>query len=427
MMRFQSGNSYEPHAQPPLPPRAAALATDLALTNTAIAKDIIAEAIALATSAEWISDFLFRTTSRAEALALTTPLPLAHAFTASLSVASEPSAGGVFHSRLQSVFVPLFAVAEVTAGLCMDEVVRDEFPLAFATQPHLHLWRYIRDGRGTLLLFGENPDEAFSALEIMVIRSPTLRVHAQMRFDRNLFRTALDKCPRASLLPNLRAALSSCLVTEDRRTCPMCGIHPQGKCDCEWTFARPVHPLDLSKESYNMLPHIGHFDSSACFQMHTAGRTVLSLDFASNTSVFGGTNGTSSDEEMVSRMTRQFAQIRLSSLDSNPVNLLMPFGTSDDGDEQGTSTDVMDGSDGLWNDGQQLESDECDMTKEQERKAQIRREKNRASAARSNLKRKIQTEALRKELDSAKQQMEDMLTRERELRKENCRLRGLRT
>lgn len=90
-----------------------------------------------------------------------------------------------------------------------------------------------------------------------------------------------------------------------------------------------------------------------------------------------------------------------------------------EGNEGTGGQDEADGDrSGRWDKGGGVRSGSVD-------KAERRRQRNREAAAKSNLKRKLRNETLRRNLKQARDEVAALTQREKQLREENVKLRGL--
>lgn len=437
---------------------------------------VLTEVFALAVEAEWVWDFLFKTTPAAEAQMLNSPYQLGFSCVGDIlcSVAEESDAHGhAFDSETHArrFLMPVMNVGPLAAGIGVQEVIGTNND-ASVEGLRFEVMRVVRNVEtGTMLSISENPSVGLTSVEFLVHRSTVCRTRAFLRFDVNMFRAAVQSGRTNSLAQKLASALRFSEFDNEYRNCPLCCAPWDAKCSCAFAFLRPSHPLDFSGEAMNMASHVGPFSGSTTIRLF--GIDGINTESLICTSASSAT--VCSDSSATMLLVSRAMQDRLSLVPSYPSNVsglvaadshpqnsflgclaeaeqaekpepedeflsqclslseLLPVVElldidadaprypeetwgADHVDAEGLST----GSSGTGSpDGTGAEIDE------RKRRELIRREKNRESARRSNLKRKEHNARLRRDLANARKQSDTLLTRERCLRKENRRLRQL--
>lgn len=279
----------------------------------------------------WIFDFIFRADPAADISMLLAPVQRRHALAARIFFyATETSSkyAHTFDFNKEYVFysIPAFSVGPVTAGFCVEEIAAQTAkPSPDSGSQVLQCIRYVRDDTtGVFFHVCENQNSGVTEVDFLTHRSSTRQSRVRIKFDLRSLRSVL-RTPRGILHPpDIAASLIYLLVSEERRSCPICHGRVAGECDCRLPLLQPAHSLDFRHEVNNMSTYTGFFQGATVVRLCNAGHCVINATLQSG-SVFKGEMNT----ELIAKLRRLALKDRVSHLKARPKRAIASPSTSD--------------------------------------------------------------------------------------------------
>lgn len=279
----------------------------------------------------WIFDFIFRADPAADISMLLAPVQRRHALAARIFFyATETSSkyAHTFDFNKEYVFysIPAFSVGPVTAGFCVEQIAAETVkPSLDDDSQVLQCIRYVRDDtNGVFFHVCENHNSGVTEVDFLTHRSSTRQSRVRIKFDLHSLRSVL-RTPRGILHPpDISASLIYLLVSEERRSCPICHGRVAGECDCRLPLLQPAHSLDFRHEVNNMSTYTGFFQGATVVRLCNAGHCVINATLQSG-SVFKG----EMNSELIAKLRRLALKDRVSQLKTRPKRVLSSPSTSD--------------------------------------------------------------------------------------------------
>lgn len=222
--------------------------------------------------------------------------------------------------------IPAFSVGPVTAGFCVEEIAAQTAkPSLNNGSQLLQCIRYVRDDTtGVFFHVCENQNSGVTEVDFLTHRSSTRQSRVRIKFDLRSLRSVL-RTPRGILHPpDIAASLIYLLVSEERRSCPICHGRVAGECDCHLPLLQPAHSLDFRHEVNNMSTYTGFFQGATVVRLCNAGHCVINATLQSG-SVFKGEMNT----ELIAKLRRLALKDRVSHLKAYPKRAVASPSTSD--------------------------------------------------------------------------------------------------
>lgn len=347
------------------------------------------------------------------------------------------------------------------------------------------------DSRGVLMFYSEKPNTGLTEIECITHRSTRKRSRVCARFHTDTLRQNLQTKSGTLVPEELTDALKYLSVFSERRMCPVCVSGGVAECACVLPFKRPSHPLDFRNERSNMALHTGLYEGGCSVRLFSDMHPCVIANLVTHTVITGSLDKdviarlnryavqdrlamlkTSPTAGILSLGEPTCAEVSDSSVNAHNVteievwdkvlegagtglvpnapplnslalgeslmiatpNVIAPW-DEPRGDVRSFGTELSFREDEVSGTGSGGESKvdygkriaETRVVQGMVDKAERRRQRNREAAAKSNLKRKIRNETLRKNLKEVCKRAEELRERERVLRAENVRLRGLAT
>eukprot|EP00177_Eucheuma_denticulatum_P004051 GFKZ01007324.1.p1 GENE.GFKZ01007324.1~~GFKZ01007324.1.p1 ORF type:complete len:541 (+),score=48.63 GFKZ01007324.1:139-1623(+) len=428
----------------------------------------------------FVYDFIFAADLVADISILTSPVQIEHAIAAHISLSGTENTASFAHvfdfsTDLHFSAIPAFSVGAITLGFAtLEPTPTNGLPACLnplSTTPRVQCNRYVRDDdKGIFLMFSDNPHTGLTEIDCITHCSTRQRRRVCARFHTASLRSRLCT-PRGVLHPqDVVTALSYLSVATERRACLVCCKSDESECGCRLPFVRPAHPLDFRNERRNMRLHTGLYEGGSTVRLFSSALPFVITSLTTRSVIKG-----SLDREVIGRLNRFAVQDRMGRLRVSPFGGVVGLGGEEtvmdpftmqtpslsgwsfrDGvgglkdavsllvgsDESRESELSVKGGVKVGDDAGNEDMEVCeerdaggDGSQQSDKgagvaggmvdKAERRRQRNREAAAKSNLKRKIRNETLRRNLKQAKDEVEALTAREKQLREENVKLRGL--
>lgn len=368
-----------------------------------------------------------------------------------------------------SIIVPAFSNGSITVGvgtkrkkITTKGALPEVWPYGDGEiKEHL---RWVGDSsNGFHLVMRDHAESPFFQMEIFTFTALTRRRRSVFTFHKDKLTAVMSESfDDPQFIHKVHGCLAMIQVINESKDCQKCGVMLYPKCRCPLPTEDNTNPLDMQAMCTSMLSHFGSFQGVQEFYICTNSARVASAEMGSRFIV--------NLEENAEAVKQHFAWAindRMNQLKPTPKHVLMSkyekeqlFGymveNLDDDDEHRLVRkvpqikNVEDEGDAASEENAGSEDDTCHTTptlekntsnsgqeerrkgkddlgvsEERVKKMQIRREKNREAARKSNQKKKLLNDQLKAGLKESLSYMEELQVNEAELRVENSKLRRL--
>ncbi|CAN8066821.1 unnamed protein product [Agarophyton chilense] len=324
---------------------------------------------------------------------------------------------------------PAINVGSVALGYCSVQYLDGD------GRKHLHM-RYARDDTNGKLLAVSAPMVDIVELEMVTFHSTRRRTRVNARLDAFTFQQACETEQVEEVIKGLHAISSS----RQWRPCPVCGRNEamnlddegSGDCACALPLSMATEAFDFRNDRANMAFQAGRFYGDCVLRVLEEGavkveaRLVSQMWTRSTTDLtrlmggqlaYGGGGGNALTSESAATAALQWAvAAQPSGAGDHDMQAILTACSQ----AQTTSSPTLKIHSATIN-----KDGGATVMNERARKLELRKERNRMAAARSNAKRKERTDLLRDQLHDELQREHQLREREAELRRDNVSLRRL--
>eukprot|EP00177_Eucheuma_denticulatum_P000332 GFKZ01000569.1.p1 GENE.GFKZ01000569.1~~GFKZ01000569.1.p1 ORF type:complete len:484 (-),score=48.52 GFKZ01000569.1:898-2349(-) len=417
----------------------------------------------------WIRDFLFNA-DPTHLQVLSSPYSKQHAITYEIAVSryQPPIVAAPYGLAFDSsvVFIPAFSVDDISVGFGVDEKSytstqsynESESPrhVTNEVKRHIEQFRYVRDDRQGVLIMLYNHDE-YVEIEFSTHHNTRTRQRSTCRFNRGALMALLYANSEFMDDQSMLRATICIQFVDEFRMCPSCGAAPTISCGCSLSLVPPKHSLDFSNHVAQMMSHTGKYQGMVHICKFASGEQKCEVTLGSTINI-----KFSSAPNLVNRLTdhvlsrdapkwpyssqpsvvpapvprhQSEAVTSTSTLFQPVMNAPQPeiggiFPTAPMEDVEisrvmrvslpmQTSLEVKQETPVT-----RMTNEELEAQRQRDIKIERKRERNRASAHRSNMKKKRENDERKASLNILRQLETDLRAKERRLREENLRLRN---
>lgn len=233
--------------------------------------------IASALSERWVFNYIFKSDAIAGISLLTTPQQLQHATTCIRKTSAferSKNHAGIFNfeTREHSFYIPGHTIDGITTGLAVHErTMQRTLPLLPNSRNTVQYTRFVRHESGCIV---EVRLDACGDVHIShtTIRSPKRKSVVTLQLERPQL-THEDVANGFS--QRAIATITQISKTEYCRSCPVCGVEATTHCSCRILDSRPTHLMDYSKEAANMGVYAGRYEGDSVVEMFRGGEQEL--------------------------------------------------------------------------------------------------------------------------------------------------------
>lgn len=390
-----------------------------------------------------------------------------------------------FNTATSWLVMPAFSVGNISLGAVVENVSFSTNSEMFGSAPRTNYLYCARDdSNGDLLCVSEMIEGGLTKVSFISFADSVTITNIILLFNTAMFRRALEGDTSTLKIAALQRALTMSYETVKKRFCPICCASPACGCGCRLRLVQCKHPLDFQAFLSNGGLYMGNFTSATgrVTMYHndealTSGQMITTLsvepcktsglkaklthwaaqsrlsklrvnpsrlvlpatatdqnllsvdDLLLDQPAATGSQGTqfnSQPEDKEKPGIDSFLDIELGQL-SNEPEACSSHGSEDDlGQTADAERDEPDPCERVNEAAPLLSTSTPAQTALQsalQEKIERRKERNRRAARKSNLKRKLQMDTLKTNLDEAKKRVEELRAKELNLRKENLRLR----
>lgn len=413
----------------------------------------------------WIRDFLF-TQEPTHLQAFTSPHNKSQATGCEIDTTrcTPPIVPNPYRVSSSSsiVFVPSFSIENISVGFGVEErsysSTQSFFDLDTAghfpneVKRQIDTFRYIRDDRRGILILLYTQRNHFQ-FEFIVQQNTRARQRSTSEFERGSLLSLLYSDHELQDHMILRGLIRLQFVDEVRK-CPFCNCAPNHDCACHFPVITARHPLDFSNHTDQMSSHTGSYQGAIHLMKYSNGNENGSVTLASSITIKCPGNPNLIDRltefivardsskgqfDHISQPGSSFGIHQDSFSCSLPISSSMQPQGSDSNlpvqfqghTEHGITTasfpntNQSQGSATIHHEAMtaHMTQEEIEAQRQRERKIERKKERNRLSAQRSNMKKKRENDERKATLRMLRQRETELRARERQLREENLRIR----